>query len=184
MNSSVEIAVFGGGCFWCTEALFRELKGVVSVASGYAGGAMEKPSYEAVSTGRTGHAEVIQVQYEPGAISYEKLLEVFFSTHDPTTLNQQGNDVGEQYRSVIFYTTDKQRKEAEDYIQKLRDERAFQRSIVTEVKSFEAFYPAEDYHQRFYERNPEHGYCKIVIAPKLKKLQEKHSELLAKNEHE
>lgn len=181
MGRITETSVFGGGCFWCTEAMFRELKGVVSATSGYAGGVMKKPSYEAVSSGSTGHAEVIQVQYDPAVISYEKLLEVFFSMHDPTTPNQQGNDVGEQYRSVIFYTTEQQRQLAESYIKKLTAEKVFLKPLVTELKPLEVFYTAEEHYQRFFERNPENGYCKVVIAPKVKKLHEKHPDLVARN---
>lgn len=162
-------ATFGGGCFWCTEAFFRELKGVKSVVSGYSGGARKDPTYKQVSTGRTGHAEVIQIEYDPKQIKFKELLEVFWKTHDPTTLNQQGNDVGTQYRSVIFYHDEEQKKLAEEYLEKLDNSGAFANPIVTEISPFEAFYPAEDYHQEYYEYNSEAPYCRFVIQPKLEK---------------
>ncbi len=165
-------ATFGGGCFWCTEAFFIELKGVHSVVSGYSGGARKDPTYKQVSTGRTGHAEVIQVEYDPQKISYKELLEVFWKTHDPTTLNQQGNDVGTQYRSVIFYHDEEQQKLAEQYLEKLDESGAFGAPIVTEISPFEAFYPAEDYHQEYYELNGEAPYCRFVIQPKLDKFRQ------------
>jgi peptide-methionine (S)-S-oxide reductase len=162
-------ATFGGGCFWCTEAVFQQLKGVQSVVSGYSGGQIKNPTYEQVCGGRTGHAEVIQVAYDPALVSYDELLEVFWKTHDPTTLNRQGNDYGPQYRSVIFYHDDQQRRVAEDYKEKLNASGAFRAPIVTEISPFTEFYPAEGYHQRYYELNPDQMYCRMVIAPKLEK---------------
>ena len=159
----MEIATLGGGCFWCTEALFKRLKGVNSVMSGYAGGDLENPSYGKVSMGSTGHAETIQIEFDPAIISYAKILEVFWATHDPTTLNRQGADVGTQYRSVIFYHNDKQKEIAEKFKQP---------SFVTQIIPFDKFYKAEDYHQNYYDRNKEAPYCQIVINPKIQKLLE------------
>jgi len=165
------LATFGGGCFWCTEAVFLRLKGVVSVASGYAGGTVANPTYEQVSSGETGHAEVIQVTFDPTQVKYDALLEVFFKTHDPTTLNRQGADVGTQYRSVIFTHDDAQKKTAEEVKAALEAAKAFDRPIVTEITPYKAFYKAEDYHQGYYDANPRAGYCRVVIAPKLEKLE-------------
>jgi peptide-methionine (S)-S-oxide reductase len=165
----LEQATFGSGCFWCTEAVFAELKGVKSAVSGYSGGRVENPTYEQICTGRTGHAEVIQVTYDPAVISFRELLEVFWTTHDPTTLNRQGADVGTQYRSAVFYHTEEQRKEAEHFKARLNEEKAFGDPVVTEITDFEKFYPAEDKHQEYYAANPEQGYCRMVIQPKLEK---------------
>jgi peptide-methionine (S)-S-oxide reductase len=165
-------ATFAAGCFWCTEAIFKRLKGVEAVRSGYSGGKMEDPSYEKVSSGTTGHAEAIQITFAPAVIPYEKLLEIFFATHNPTTKNQQGADIGTQYRSVIFYHSDAQKQAAEQVIKKLEEENAYDSPIVTEVVPYEAFYAAEDYHQDFYEKNQLYPYCTVVINPKLKKLLE------------
>lgn len=173
-----EIAVFGGGCFWCTEAVFKMLKGVISVASGYAGGDMPNPSYEEVSGGATGHAEVIKIEFNPQVISFNDLLAVFFGTHDPTSLNKQGNDVGEQYRSVVLYTIPEQKKQAENYIRELNESSKEGRPIVTEVKPLEKFFEAEDYHRDYYEKNKDKPYCQVVINPKLKKAKEQFSALL------
>ncbi len=170
--------VFGGGCFWCVEAIFQRLKGVESVVSGYAGGDKNNPSYFSVSSGNTGHAEVIHVEFDPTIISFETMLSVFFSAHDPTSMNRQGNDVGEQYRSVIFYTTDDQKQECEKFIQNLTEEKIFSQPIVTELKPLEKFFPAETYHQNYYNQNTEQPYCQIVIEPKLVKLRAKFSHLL------
>ena len=167
--SSQEVATFGSGCFWCSEAVFSELKGVLKVEPGYAGGTVPNPSYEDVCTATTGHAEVAQVTFDPSAISYRELLEVLFSTHDPTTLNRQGADEGTQYRSVIFYSTEAQRREAEEMIGELAREKVFRDPIVTEVAPLKAFYPAEDYHREYFKRNPSQPYCRAVIAPKLAK---------------
>jgi peptide-methionine (S)-S-oxide reductase len=165
----VETATLGSGCFWCSEAVFSELQGVVKVEPGYAGGSVPSPSYEQVCTDTTGHAEVARVTYDPSVISYRELLEVFFSTHDPTTPNRQGADEGTQYRSVIFYGNDEQKRQAEDIIRELTVERVFRSPIVTEVASLSDFYPAEDYHREYYKRNPTKPYCQVVIAPKLAK---------------
>jgi len=168
-NQKLQKATFGSGCFWCTEAFFAELKGVKSAVSGYSGGKTENPSYKAVCTGLTGHAEVIQVTYDPAVISYPELLEVFWKTHDPTTLNRQGADVGTQYRSAIFYHTDEQREQAEHFKKKLDESGVFPRPIVTEITKFVKFYPAEEDHQEYYAENPDAGYCQVVIRPKLEK---------------
>lgn len=168
-SKTFELATFGGGCFWCTEAVFRELKGVHDVVSGYSGGRFRNPTYHAVSTGATGHAEVVQIKFDPKEISYKDLLEVFWKTHDPTTPNRQGVDVGTQYRSVILYHNEQQKELAEHYKQKLNESKAFRAPVVTEISPFTAFYPAEKYHQDYYERNPANRYCRMVIRPKLRK---------------
>ena len=167
--SELQVATFGSGCFWCSEAVFSELQGVVSVVPGYAGGSVPNPTYEDVCTDATGHAEVAQVTFDHSVITYQELLEVLFSTHDPTTLNRQGADEGTQYRSVIFYGDDSQKAEAELMIRELKDEKVFRDPIVTEVKPLTTFYPAEDYHKGYYQRNPNQAYCRAVIAPKLSK---------------
>jgi peptide-methionine (S)-S-oxide reductase len=166
----MEKATFANGCFWCTEAIFKRLKGIQAVTSGYTGGKREDPSYEQVSTGATGHAEAVQVVFDPKIISYDKLLAIFFATHNPTTLNQQGADVGTQYRSAIFYHTPKQKKEAEEFIKKLTDEKKYKDPIVTEVIPFGAFYTAEEYHQNYYDDNRSYPYCQVIIDPKVQKL--------------
>lgn len=167
--SNTESAVFGSGCFWCSEAVFSELQGVLKVEPGYSGGTVPNPSYEDVCTDSTGHAEVARITYDPAVIDYRLLLEVLFSTHDPTTLNRQGADEGTQYRSVIFYANEAQKKQAEDIIHELTESRAFRNPIVTEVTPLDAFYPAEDYHKDYYRRNSSKPYCQAVIAPKLSK---------------
>jgi peptide-methionine (S)-S-oxide reductase len=167
----METVTFGSGCFWCTEAVFQQLKGVSSVVSGYSGGHVKNPSYQQVTTGKTGHAEVCQIQFDPEQISFEDLLEVFFSTHDPTTLNRQGNDIGTQYRSVIFYHTEEQREIAERVKAELDKSGTWKNPIVTEIAPFEKFYKAEDYHQNYYRNNPNQGYCRVVITPKLNKFE-------------
>jgi peptide-methionine (S)-S-oxide reductase len=166
---TLKTATIGGGCFWCVEAVFQELKGVEKVVSGYAGGHVPNPSYKAVCTGMTGHAEVAQITYDPAVISYPEILEVFWKTHDPTTLNRQGNDVGTQYRSIILTHDEEQDKLAKMYKKKLNESGAFNRPVVTEIKPLEAFYAAEDYHQNYYRSNPYQGYCQYVIVPKLDK---------------
>lgn len=168
-EQGLQTATFGTGCFWCTEAQFQQLEGVTSVASGYSGGQIPNPSYKAVCTGSTGHAEVIQLTYDPAKISYDELLAAFWQAHDPTTLNRQGADVGTQYRSVIFYHNDEQKTKAEDYKKKLNDENAFGKPVVTEVSPYTVFYKAEDYHQNYYNENGSQPYCSMVIAPKLDK---------------
>lgn len=164
-----EKATFGGGCFWCTEAVFDQLKGVISVESGYSGGNTENPTYKEVCTGLTGHAEVIQITYDPKVIAFEDLLEVFFATHDPTTLNRQGADVGTQYRSVIFYHNEVQKEKANKVIDYLNEEKVFDHPVVTEVSPFVKFYKAEDYHQEYFENNQQQPYCRAVIVPKMEK---------------
>ena len=173
-----ETVVFGGGCFWCTEAVFKMLKGVESVTSGYAGGTTVNPTYQQVCSGTTGHAEAIQIEYDPELVSYKDLLTIFFASHDATQLNRQGADVGTQYRSIVLYTNTEQKTEAEDFIQELNASSSEGDPIVTEVVPLTVFYPAEDYHQNYYAQNANQGYCQIVIAPKLQKVQEKYAELL------
>jgi len=173
MNPSYEVATLGGGCFWCLEAVYDELKGVVDVVSGYSGGHVVNPTYEQVCGKQTGHAEVVQVTFDPAAVSYRELLEVFFTVHDPTTPDRQGNDVGPQYRSVIFYHSPEQKAAAEAVMAELTAERVWDAPIVTELKPFEAFYPAEDYHQEYFKRNPYQPYCAFVVAPKVGKFRKK-----------
>lgn len=174
----METATFGNGCFWCTEAVFLHLKGVASVTSGYSGGRVPNPTYEQICTGMTGHAEVIQIKYNPEEITYDQLLEVFFGTHDPTTLNRQGPDVGTQYRSAIFYHNETQKERAELAKSELEKSKVFRKPIVTEITEFSIFYPAEDYHQNFFARNPNNQYCQIQAAPKIKKIKKVFSELI------
>ena len=173
-----ETAVFGGGCFWCADAVFRMLKGVHSVTSGYAGGERINPSYEEVSGGRTGHAEVIKIEFDSSLVSYRDLLTVFFGTHDATEVNRQGNDIGPQYRSIILYADEMQKKEAEEFIKELNASSSEGKSIATEVAPLITFYPAEGYHQDYYGKNKEAGYCQVIIAPKLQKVQEEFAKLL------
>jgi peptide-methionine (S)-S-oxide reductase len=175
---TTELATLAGGCFWCLEAVFEQLRGVAKVQSGYAGGHLPNPSYQAVCTGMTGHAEVVQVAFDPAVISYRDLLGVFFTLHDPTTLNQQGGDVGTQYRSAIFYHDDEQRRVAEEVLRELEAEHVFDDPIVTEIVPLPAFYPAEEYHKEYYRRNPNQPYCRAVIAPKVAKLRSKYLEKL------
>lgn len=170
-NENYQTATFGSGCFWCTEAIFERVNGVSKVVSGYSGGTVKNPSYEEVCNGTTGHAECTQITFDTSVVSYDELLEIFWKTHDPTTLNKQGNDVGTQYRSVIFYHNDEQKQKAEYYKQKLIDEKIWDKPIVTEIAKFEKFYPAEDYHQEYYENNPNQGYCAYVITPKVEKFE-------------
>ena len=170
MNDNLAVATFAGGCFWCTEAIFLEVKGVSKVVSGYIGGTTKNPTYEAVCSGATGHAEAIQIIYNPKEVAYEDLLEIFFGTHNPTTLNRQGADVGTQYRSEIFYYSQEQKDKAENYIALITKEKLYSDPIVTQVSSATEFYPAEAYHQDYYGQNSLQGYCQMVIAPKLEKL--------------
>ena len=165
-----EAATLAGGCFWCLEAAFQDLKGVESVQSGYAGGRVANPSYEDVCTGTTGHAEVVQITFDPQVVTFEDLLHVFFTIHDPTTLNRQGADVGTQYRSAIFYHSPVQKATAERVIAELQAEKLWDEPVVTELKPLDAFYPAEEYHRDYYRRNPNQGYCRTVIAPKVAKV--------------
>lgn len=165
-------ATFGSGCFWCVEAMYQQLEGVQNVRSGYSGGHKENPSYEEVCTGNTGHAEVIHFEYNPDLISFSKLLEVFFKTHDPTTLNRQGEDVGTQYRSVIFYHDEEQRALAEQFKEKLNLSGAFEAPIVTEITAASSFYEAEEYHKNYFKNNPEKAYCRAVVRPKVEKFEQ------------
>ena len=170
---SLAVATLGGGCFWCLEAVYQELEGVVDVVSGYAGGDVVNPTYRQVCTGNTGHAEVVQVTFDQDVISYLEILQVFFAIHDPTTLNRQGADVGTQYRSVIFYHNESQRETAETLIESLESKGEWRNPIVTEVEALDAFYPAEDYHQEYYQNHKRQPYCMAVISPKLKKFRKK-----------
>jgi peptide-methionine (S)-S-oxide reductase len=178
-----ETAIFGNGCFWCTEALFQQLEGVSSVQSGYSGGHVENPTYEEVCEKTTGHAEAIKVVYDPSKISFDELLEVFWQTHDPTTLNRQGNDVGPQYRSVIFYMNEDQKKKAEFYKEKLGKSGAFDNPIVTAIEPYKNFYVAENYHQNYYKLNGSQPYCYFVIRPKMEKFQKVFAAKLKKNSY-
>ena len=174
----MEVATLAGGCFWCLEAVFEQLRGVTKVGSGYTGGHVPNPSYEAVCTGTTGHAEVVQVTFDPDQLSYRDLLGVFFTLHDPTTLDRQGGDVGTQYRSAIFYRDDAQRRSAEEVVRELEAEHVFDDPIVTRLESLKAFYPAEEYHREYYRRNQNQPYCRAVIAPKVAKLRSNYLEKL------
>ena len=177
-NLKKEIAIFGGGCFWCLDALFRELRGVTQVFVGYAGGQMQNPKYTEVCSGATGHAEVIKIEFYPKIISYKDLLTVFFAAHDPSTLNKQGADVGTQYRSVVLYNSEAQKQEVQKFIEELNKVEGGK--VVTQVSELEKFYQAEEYHQNYFKKNPDNPYCQIVINPKLKHLQEKFSQLINK----
>jgi len=168
-TATTETITLGGGCFWCLEAVFDELKGVTSVESGYSGGKVANPNYEQVSMGNTGHAEVVQITFEPNVVSLDTILKVFFTIHDPTTLNRQGHDVGTQYRSVIFYHTPEQKAAAEEKIKELTEGKLWDNPIVTQIEPLTDFYPAEDYHQEYFERNPYQPYCQAVVAPKVAK---------------
>jgi len=175
----MEVATLGGGCFWCTEAIFSEVKGVEKVEPGYAGGTVENPTYEQVCTGTTGHAEVVQITFDPQVISYRQLLTIFFTIHDPTTPNRQGEDVGSQYRSIILYHSEEQRRVAEEVMEEVRRAKIWgDRPIVTELVPFKAFYRAEEYHHNYYRRNPEKPYCRLVIAPKLAKFRQHYLDML------
>jgi peptide-methionine (S)-S-oxide reductase len=175
---ATEVAVVAGGCFWCTEAVFSDLKGVQRVLPGYAGGTLANPTYEQVCTGRTGHAEAIEITFDPGVLGFGDLLRIFFTTHDPTTLNRQGNDVGTQYRSAIFYRTDEQHRIAEEIVKEIAHEGIWKKPIVTEIVPFTSFYPAEEYHRDYFRRNPEKGYCQVVIAPKVAKFRHQYADRL------
>ena len=179
-NENLDTATFGTGCFWCTEAIFQQLKGVKKVTSGYSGGQIANPTYKEVCTGTTGHAECIQVLYDPKEISFDELLQVFWESHDPTSLNRQGNDVGTQYRSAIFYQNDDQRRIAEGYKKELNEKKVFEKPIVTEISPLKNFYPAEDYHQNYYNNNGDQPYCYFVIKPKLEKFEKVFKEKLKK----
>lgn len=170
---ATEITTLAGGCFWCLEAVFDQLKGVTDVVSGYTGGHIKNPNYKQICTGTTGHAEVVQVTFDSDVVSFREILQVFFTIHDPTTLNRQGADVGTQYRSAIFYHTPEQQEIAEEVITEIEAEKIWDNPIVTEVTALDVFYPAEDYHQEYYENNPNQGYCMVVIAPKVTKFRQK-----------
>jgi peptide-methionine (S)-S-oxide reductase len=174
----LEVATLGGGCFWCTEAIYQDLKGIEKVLSGYSGGHIENPSYKQVTSGTTGHAEVIQVFYDPKVITFEEVLEIFWSTHDPTTLNRQGADVGPQYRSAVFYHSESQKEKAGFYKNKLDESGAFNKPIVTEITPFSNFYVAEDYHQNYFKENGMQPYCQFVIRPKVEKFRKVFAEKL------
>ncbi|MEW5959037.1 MAG: peptide-methionine (S)-S-oxide reductase MsrA [Chloroflexota bacterium] len=178
MSKKLETATFGGGCFWCVEAVFQDLKGVERVVSGYSGGAVEKPTYQAVCTGATGHAEVVQITYDPAVIAYEDLLYVFWRTHDPTTLNRQGADIGSQYRSVIFYHNAEQKAIAEKSRQETDASGLWPNPIVTDISPLHNFYPAEDYHQNYFQENPHQPYCQFVIDPKVRKFRKEFQDKL------
>ena len=178
MENSREVATLGGGCFWCLEAVYLELKGIHKVVSGYAGGHVVQPTYEQVCGKKTGHAEVVQVTYDPAVVSYRELLQVFFTIHDPTTLNRQGADVGPQYRSVIFFHDEAQKEVAEAVMEEITREKIWSDPLVTELLPLPVFYPAEDYHQNYYAQNPYQGYCRVVIAPKVAKVRKQFLEQL------
>ena len=171
MKEKYETATFGGGCFWCTEAIFERVKGVQTVESGYSGGTVSNPDYKMVTSGTTGHAEVVQITFDPAVVKFTELLEIFFKTHDPTTLNRQGADVGTQYRSIVLYHNEQQRSLTQQIIQELDSEGIWKDPIVTAVEPFEQFYSAEAYHQEYFENNPNQGYCRVVITPKLEKFE-------------
>ena len=179
--SNPEVATLAGGCFWCTEAIFNELRGVEKVESGYSGGSVANPSYQQVCTGSTRHAEAVQITFDPTVISFKDILQIFFTTHDPTTLNRQGADVGTQYRSAIFYHTGEQRSVAEEVVKEVNASKIWKRTVVTEVSPFKLFYKAEDYHQDFYKNNPDSGYCQVVIEPKIVKLRKQYQDRLKKS---
>ena len=180
MNTNLQTATLAGGCFWCLEAVFDEIRGVQGVESGYAGGHVDNPSYRAVCNGDTGHAEVVQVHFDPNIVSYRDLLNVFFAIHDPTTLNRQGADVGTQYRSAIFYHDEEQKKTVEELIKDLNAQKIWDRPIVTQVEKLDKFFMAEDYHQEYFARNPYQPYCMAVVAPKVSKFRKHFLELLKK----
>ncbi len=182
MNDSTnfEVATLGGGCFWCLEAVYDQMRGVTNVVSGYTGGHVPNPTYKAICTGTTGHAEVVQVTFDRNVVNFKEILQVFFTIHDPTTLNRQGNDVGPQYRSAIFYHSEEQKRIAQEVIGEFEAEGVWDNPIVTEVSPLEVFYEAEDYHQEYYENNPYQPYCMFVVAPKVKKFREKFVEHLKK----
>jgi peptide-methionine (S)-S-oxide reductase len=178
MHMAIKTATLAGGCFWCLEAVYDQLQGVTDVVSGYMGGRPANPSYELVCTGATGHAEVVQVKYDEALVSFRDLLNVFFTIHDPTTLNRQGNDVGSQYRSAIFYHDADQQREAGEVIQSVAEQGLYRDAIVTEVSPVDVFYAAEDYHQEYFARNPQQGYCRVVVAPKVAKFRKQYMERL------
>ncbi len=178
-KNSIQTAVFGSGCFWCAEAIFNQLKGIQSVTSGYAGGHIANPTYQQVCSDTTGHAEVVRIEFDASVITYQDLLEIFWQTHDPTTPNRQGNDVGSQYRSIVLYLNEEQKQQAQRMLAELEKEKKFSAPVVTEIMPLEEFYPAEDYHKDYYFRNKLQPYCQFVISPKLTKFRKKYQEKLA-----
>ncbi|NAS30493.1 peptide-methionine (S)-S-oxide reductase MsrA [Flavobacteriaceae bacterium R38] len=180
-ENNIEIATFAGGCFWCTEAVFKKIDGVSEVMSGYTGGTIKNPAYREVCTGRTGHAEAVQISYNPSVVTFEELLEVFFVTHDPTTLNRQGNDRGTQYRSAVFYSDESQKQKTENFIKLLEDNKVFKDEIVTEIAPLTVFYNAEEDHHDYYNNNKEQPYCQVIISPKIKKLEKYYQHKLKVN---
>ncbi|MGI8883714.1 MAG: peptide-methionine (S)-S-oxide reductase MsrA [Pyrinomonadaceae bacterium] len=180
-NTNLETATLAAGCFWCVEAVFDDLRGVEDVISGYSGGHTENPTYREVCSETTGHAEVVQITFDPNEISFREILQVFFTVHDPTTLNRQGNDIGSSYRSAIFYHSDEQKRIAEEVIKEVMDEGVYDSPIVTEVTAFDKFYPAEDYHQEYFANNPTQPYCAAVVAPKVSKFRQKYVNRLKRN---
>jgi peptide-methionine (S)-S-oxide reductase len=180
-NTNLETATLAAGCFWCVEAVFDDLRGVKDVVSGYSGGHTENPTYREVCSETTGHAEVVQIRFDPQAISFKEILQVFFTVHDPTTLNRQGNDIGSSYRSAIFYHSDEQKQAAEEVIKEITNEGIYDNPIVTEVTAFDKFYPAEDYHQEYFANNPTQPYCAAVVAPKVTKFRQKYVSRLKSN---
>ncbi len=178
IKNKMEIAYFAGGCFWCVEAIFKNLKGIISATPGYSGGNVKNPTYEQVSGGKTGHAETIKIEYDPALISYEALLKIFFGTHDPTSTNRQGEDVGPQYRSIIFYVDEGQKEIAEKYIEELKEGKIYSKPIVTEIRPFKDFYEAEDYHKNYYGKHEDAPYCRLIISPKLEKFKEEYQKFL------
>lgn len=180
IKGNTDTATLGNGCFWCTEAVFQQLEGVLQVASGYSGGHVENPNYKEVCTGTTGHAECLQIVFDPAKISFDELLEVFWQTHDPTTLNRQGNDIGTQYRSVVFFHNEDQKNKAQGYIDALNKSGVWENPVVTTLEPFVKFYKAEDYHQNYYNDNPDQGYCRLVVRPKVEKFQKVFKDKLKK----
>ncbi|WP_455368856.1 peptide-methionine (S)-S-oxide reductase MsrA [[Eubacterium] cellulosolvens] len=179
-SNQLELATLGGGCFWCLEAIYNELKGIIKVESGYSGGTVPNPTYEQVCTGITGHAEVIQITYNPNIITFKEILRIFFTMHDPTTLNRQGNDKGTQYRSIILYHNQNQKQTSEQVINEITQEKIWTNPIVTQSEPYQKFYKAENYHQEYYKNNPEQSYCRIIIEPKISKLRKKYFDKLKK----
>ena len=177
-ESNLQKATLGGGCFWCLEAVYQQVRGVVHVESGYTGGQTLNPNYDSVCTGKTGHAEVVQIEFDANVLTYQKILEIFFAIHDPTTLNRQGNDIGSQYRSVIYAHDKQQRLMAEEVIKQLATENIFDQPIVTELADLPTYYPAEDYHQNYFNNHPDQGYCAFVVSPKVSKFRKQFAELL------
>ena len=182
MSDNSETIVLGAGCFWCSEAVYKEIKGVLTVTPGYAGGYTSNPNYDAVCEGDTGHAEVVKVEFDPSTISLDQLIRIFWDIHDPTSVNRQGNDVGTQYRSIILYTNDDQKKIIDESVAKINNSQEFNQPVVTEIKKLDIFYPAEDYHKDYYSKNPLLPYCSLIISPKIKHFKEKYHDLLKENE--